>query len=705
MSKNTRSAIGLQPWTLLLSLWFAISAHTLPAQGLIPQEQIQPGRFDNGKMWTFDDPPVEYFQEAYGFRPDATWLEGVRLSTLRLPNCTASFVSDNGLVMTNHHCSREAGTAVQRTGEDFNKNGFYAKSAREERRVPDLYVDQLVRIADITDRVREMMAQGEGMMQLALRDSAFAQAEREYSQQPEWEGLVLETITFYNGGKYSLYGFKRHYDVRLVFLPELDLGFFGGDPDNFTYPRYALDCAFFRVYDDNGQPLKTSHFFKFNPTGISEGEVVFVVGNPGRTARLFTVADLEFDRDVQLPVQLTLLRNRVEVLKKHNETLKSDSVLNEIFSLENSIKAFNGRLQGLYDPYLMAKRRAFEQQFQDKVAVLPNSSDDIKGIWETIANIRKETRQAYPDLFSFQPNELICGKTLATGTIMLLYAQRLKSGMPAEQLEPMKNSLLEDEPYAEEVELGYLTAFLGEISQILGKDDPYLARALNGQTPQEAAKRILASTQLRDPSFRKSMFDAGPDAILQNSDPVMALANMALPRYMNAAQKNQQLNGQLVSLRGNLALLLFEVYGTSIPPDATFSLRINDGVVKGYPYNGTEAPYMTTYYGLYDRFHSFQKKYPWSLPARWQNPSKALLEAPVNFVSTNDIIGGNSGSPVVNRNREVVGLIFDGNIESLPGNYIYDDTYNRAVSVHAGGIAAALKFVYKTKRLNKELGI
>ena len=288
-----------------------------------------------------------YFQKTYNFKADEKWFDEARLASLRFADyCSASFVSANGLVMTNHHCARESGTGVARKGEDLNATGFFAKTAAEERKVEGLFVDQLVKIEDITKRVQDAMSSGSSeQAQLQAREQTFSTLKQEYGQKEGWKGLELQTIMFYNGGRYALYGFKRYTDVRLVFMPELQLGFFGGDYDNFTYPRYALDCSFFRVYD-NGKPLKTTHFFKFNPNGIRDGEPIFVIGNPGHTERLKTVAELEFDRDLQTPATIQLLRNRSAALQAYNVTAKNDSVLNEIFSYENSLKAYGGQLEG-----------------------------------------------------------------------------------------------------------------------------------------------------------------------------------------------------------------------------------------------------------------------------------------------------------------------------------------------------------------------
>ncbi|GAB3323870.1 S46 family peptidase [Larkinella ripae] len=714
----------------LLTVFFLLETVLVSAQTTLNPDTVKAGPFDMGKMWTFDTPPQDYFQKTYGFTPDQKWFDEVRLASLRFADyCSASFVSANGLVMTNHHCARESGTGVQRKGEDLNSSGFFAKTFTEERKVPNLYVDQLLKIEDITTRVQATMAGGKSETeQLQLREREFATIKQEYGSQAEWKGLELQTITFYNGGRYALYGFKRYDDVRLVLMPELQLGFFGGDPDNFTYPRYALDFSFFRVYD-NGKPLKTTHFFKFNPDGIKENEPVFVTGNPGSTERLKTVAELEFDRDLKIPYILQLLRNRADALTVYNAKAKNDSIQNEIFSLENSLKAYGGQLDGLRDSYLLARKGAFEQQFkadaqrleggrgQSKLSTgsgksneaangatagAPGSRFDVNlKVWDNIATNVNDLRKSFNDNTYLSPSELARGDLLVFAHLLITYADVARQNPArAEQLK----GLLETPTLTDRaLEEAYLAAHLGEARAALGNDDPYIKAALNGKAPKEAAAYLLNNTKLNDQGFINDLITKGPAAISGDNDPLLALARISVPRYQQASAAVKALSGKQTVLRSNLGRLLYEVYGTGIPPDATFSLRINDGVVKGFPYNGTVAPYQTTFAGLYDRYYSFNGKFPWSLPKRWLNPPAALLRQPMCFVSTNDIIGGNSGSPLINKNREAVGLAFDGNLESLPGSFIFVPDKNRTVSVNTGAIVASMRYIYKAERLVNEL--
>lgn len=663
-------------------------------------DTVKAGRFDNGKMWTFDNPPTEFFAKEYGFRPDEAWFARARRAALRFTEAggTGSFVSPNGLIMTNHHVAREVGAQVEKKGENFNDNGFYAASRAEERRVPGLFVDQLEKIADVTERVQAELAKAKNDNErVRLREQVLRQLEDEYAEKPEWRNLVIQAITFYSGAKYSLYGFKRYSDIRLVFLPELQLGYFGGDPDNFTYPRYALDVAFFRAYDEDGKPCKTPDYYKFNTDGVRENEPVFVVGNPGSTERLSTIAQLEYNRDVLLPAQLRFLRARSAILKAYNQTAKSDSILNVIFSYENSIKAFSGQLRGLHDAYLFARKKAFEKEWRAKVAANPALKNEEK-IWDEIRNIYAELRKISPERFGLNPQ----GEGLQTAFLLLRLAG-LKEAGDTDRVAQVQTLILSAERPEKSLETALLAAHLEIARDYLGDADEYVKTALQNTSATEAAKRLVSSSKLYDQEFLKNLITKTPAEINATQDPLLQLMKIALPRFLEANRKNFELSAKADGLKARLATLFFEVYGTDTPPDATFSLRINDGIVKGYEYNGTEAPAKTTFFGLYDRYYSHDKKYPWSLPKRWLSPPMELLAMPLNFVTTNDIIGGNSGSAVINKNLEAVGLIFDGNIESLPGSFIYTTESNRAVAVHVGGIVAALKYIYGASALVEEL--
>ncbi len=672
---------------LLLVVPLSVITLLVFAQNTVSLEDIQPGRFDQGKMWTFENPPIDYFEEAYGFRPSQEWMDDVRRSALRFSSwCSASFVSENGLIMTNHHCSRSVTASVMKPDENFDENGFYAPTLEDERRVPDLYVDQLFLVADITDEVKALTD--------ISGDSAIQVVKARYSDQPEWKDLVLETRAFYSGGKYSLYGFKRYTDIRLVLYPELAIGFFGGDPDNFTYPRYNLDFTFFRAYDESGNPLKPPYYYPFNPQGAAEDEPVFIIGNPGSTGRYKTMSQLYFQRDISAPLIVSYLKNRFDILMKAAEDIEDiyvkDSVTNIAFSLSNSHKAYSGRLKGLNDPYLMTKKEKKEQQVRSNLQL--ETDDPWKGVEENM----QVARAVYPDVLLLSPNA-IKGKVNQVNHKLLAYQQALESE-DEEAVEKTKSEiqdLLDGFDY--NLERALFAIQLDEITQF--STSWYIGELMNGKSGYDRATEVMSESILLENPDKFFKLKSGK----LDKEPLMQFANTFPAKYRESSGKYGMVNRENSGLEEQIMNLQFQLSGVSSPPDATFSLRIADGRVKGYSYNGTEAPVKTTFFGLYDRYYSNDGEFPWNLPERWQNPPMDMLKAPINFVCTADIIGGNSGSPVINQNKEVVGLVFDGNIESLPGYFIFDDTYNRTVSVHAGGIAAAVKYIYNADRLLKEL--
>ena len=668
---------------------------TLPA--------VEAGRFDTGKMWTFENPPLDYFQQAYGFRPSAEWLERVRLAALRLPNCTASFVSPNGLVMSNHHCARESATAVSREGEDLGTNGFYAATPADERRVPDLYVDQLVVIRDVTVDVQAgIPARASEEEQVAARDQKIEEVAQRLSAETE---LRCDVTSLYHGGKYSSYCYRRYDDVRLLFAPETRIGYFGGDPDNFTYPRYALDVSFFRVYGPDGQPLQSPHHFTWSDSGAAEGSTVFVIGNPGSTSRLNTVAQLDYQRDHEYPMTIRLFESRARILDQfmaRHPDLRT-TYIDDYFSLTNALKAYTGQLKGLRTPELMARKVAFEKAFQAAVRNDSTLRRQYGSLWEEIARLRRQIADVAPRVNALNQGGSIRSQTLATALGVLQYTQAATSGMvPDSILEEYRTELLGTE-INRELDAMILAAQIQDAAELLGPDDPFVRDALQGRTAEAAATAMVNASVLPDSAQRAALL-ASPADVATTRDPAIRLMRATLPRVRAAFQEYQRLNGAEEVRTSRLARALFEVYGTEIPPDATFTLRIADGVVKGYEYNGTVAPVFTTFYGMYDRHFSHAGRSDWALPSRWLTPPAGFnLATPLNFVTTNDIIGGNSGSPVINTRAQLVGLIFDGNIESLPGDFIYTTETNRAVAVHSAGILEALRHVYGAGRIVTEL--
>jgi hypothetical protein len=668
---------------------------TLPA--------VEAGRFDTGKMWTFESAPLDYFQQEYHFRPTPQWLDHARLAALRLPDCTASFVSPNGLVMSNHHCARESATAVSRPGEDLLANGFYAATQADERKVPDLYVDQLVVIRDVTAEVQAGIPAGAPEeQQVAARDRKIEEVGARLSDSTK---LRCDVTPLYNGAKYSSYCYRRYDDVRLVFAPETQIGYFGGDYDNFTYPRYDLDVSFFRVYGPDGQPLKPQDYLVWSDSGATEGMPIFVIGNPGSTSRLNTVAQLEYRRDSQYPYTIHLLESRAKILDQYmsRHPDQRDKYINDYFGYTNSLKAYTGELKGLRTPELMARKVAFEKKFKAAVRADSSLNRQYGSLWDEVAKLRSQIKDVAPRLNAMNQGGSVRSQTLATALGLIQYAQAASSGMvPDSTLQAFRKEL-ETTRINRELDAQILAAQFEDAVQLLGPGDPFVHDALQGKTPDQAAADLVNASALPD-SARLVAMIANPAQVSTSTDPAIRLMRSTLPRLRAAYQEYQRLSDAEEVRASRLARALFDVYGTSIPPDATFTLRIADGVVKGYEYNGTIAPVFTTFYGLYNRHYSHAGKADWDLPARWLKPPADFnLATPLDFVATADIIGGNSGSPVINTSGQIVGLVFDGNIESLPGDFIYTTETNRTVAVHSLGILEALRHVYRADRIVSEL--
>ena len=673
-------------------------------------DTVRAGVFDNGKMWTFEYPPLEYLEETYGFSADEAWFEEAHLGALRIPGCTASFVSPNGLVMTNHHCARGSIQQVSRDDEDLVADGFYAASLEEERPIDDYWADQLIEIRDVTDRVYAAL---EGVSGTQARAEAREAVTEEIVSEVTGEfggedgGYEVEMVELYAGGRYSVYIFRRYTDLRLVMSPELQVAYFGGDWDNFTYPRYDLDVSFYRIYDENGEPLQTESYFPFSERGVEEGDLVFVIGNPGTTTRLHTVAQLEYRRDVEDQAVLDLLRTRTAVLEEfaegHPELAREMDLRNTIFGFLNYLKNQTGVVKGLHDPVIMAKRRHHEDEFQEAIEADPELRTDYGDLISRMARLQARKREAAAELSSFLAvgHPTLGSATLARALSAFQYLSARDQGAPQQMVDQMKEGLLGVPSQPAELNEGQLTERFRDFVRNFGQDDPFVQEVLQGRSPEGAASHIVRESPLADSA---SAAEAVADESLTMSDPAVRVAQAMIQKLAAAQQVQQEVAPEEAEIASDLGRAHFEVYGTDVPPDATFSLRIADGVVRPYEFNGTVAPVYTTYYGLYDHYYSYGPESDWDLPERWLSPSEDFdLSTPLNFVSTADIIGGNSGSPVIDPDHRVVGLIFDGNIESLPGDYIYLPERNRAVAVDARGILEALEEIYEADRLVMEV--
>lgn len=673
-------------------------------------DSIQAGRFDTGKMWTFEYPPTEYFEKEYGFTPDKVWYEHVQLATLKFADyCSASFVSEDGLIMTNHHCARESVSEIVNDGEDFHKDRFIAWELSEERPVPGLYVEQCIGIQDVTEEIQSALETVQSDSErIAIESQKIVEIEGRYEQNEKTFAIVTP---LYFGGKYSLYIYKRYNDVRLVFSPEAQAGYFGGDNDNFTYPRYNLDCSFFRVYDE-GVPLKVEHYFKWSDKGAEPGEVVFVPGNPGATTRLSTVAQLEYARDYIYPQTIQLIESFIEFLEGIiNEDPESANYLNDqLLNYYNSRKAYEGMLNGLRDPVLMQRKRVFENELKAKVQSVTELNENYGSLWTEIENLMNEFRKLNDERNALSYNSADAPEYFFIASQVLEIAEELKLPEPdrsemynVDNLDNTIESIL-PEGFDSEMNNELLKNKIDELYKILDEDDEILKQFTNGKTGDEAVEDILSRSYLTSSKKIRQLINSGPESIMNSNDPFIQFIQMADRRNEKINERESEIAANEQICNQKLGRAIFEVYGTSIPPDATFTLRISDGIVKGFDYNGTIAPPFTTFYGLLDRYYSFDGKFPWNIHERWLNaPEEFDFSTPFNFVTTNDVVGGNSGSPVINKDAEIVGVAFDGNIQSLPGDFIYDPEVNRSVGVHSAGMLEAIKDLYKFERLAEEL--
>ncbi len=660
-------------------------------------------------MWTFDNPPLKQLKDRYGFTPTQAWLDHVRLSSVRFNDGgSGSFVSPHGLVLTNHHVALGQLQKVSSPQKDYVTDGFYARTAAEELKCPDLEVNQLVSMENVTERV--LSAVKAGMSDEAALKARKAEIARIEKESTDKTGLRSDVVPLYQGSEYWLYRYKKYTDLRLVFAPEQQIAFFGGDPDNFTYPRYDIDFALFRVYE-NGKPVESQNYLKWNAQGAKDGELVFVSGNPGSTSRLDTLAQIETLRDDLLPLWLQTLIRRRDVARQYGaqgtEQMRQATQL--IFGLENSIKALTGQYQGLQDKALIAKKQKEETEFRALVAGKPEWQEAYGGAWDSIAQAETKYRAMIKPL---RLRSMTWSRLSSIAMSIVRYVAEVKKpdgerldGFHDSQLESLRFRLFSPAPVYPQFDESQLAANLAFSREILGADDPYVKAVLGDRTPEEVAKEAIAGTKLADPAFRKSLVEGGEAAVAASTDPMIVLARKADP-FGRELIKSYEKNVESVETPAGekIGKARFAAYGKTMYPDATFTLRLSFGAVRGYPMNGTIAPAHTTLYGLYDRTYSFDRKPPFNLPARYaERRSNLDLATPINFVSTCDIIGGNSGSPVIDRQGDLVGLIFDGTIEGLVGDYVYNEENNRAVAVHSAVIIEVLRKLYDAGPVADEL--
>jgi hypothetical protein len=659
-------------------------------------------------MWTYNNFPFAKVKEKYGFEPSQPWLDKVRLSSARLaPGCSASFVSPTGLVMTNHHCARVCIEQLSTADKDYIANGFYAKTAADELKCPAMELNQLTSITDVTERLNTAT---QGLTGKQYNDSLKAEMSKIETECATTAQVRCDVVTLYQGGKYNLYKYRRFQDVRLVFAPEHAIAFFGGDPDNFEFPRYDMDVTFLRIYQD-GKPAPAEHYFKWSKAGAKEGELTFVSGNPGKTSRGLTIAELEYQRDVVLPKNQVIqaeLRGMLTEFQKRGPEQKRISN-NLLFGVENALKATKGKHEALLDKKFFAQKAGAEQELRQKVDANPELKKKYGAAWDEIAKAEEQHKLVRKEntfiegTYGFNSQLYTIAKHLVRGTEELTQenSQRLREYNEA-NLPALKALLFSPAPIYPELEIARLEFSLTKLREELGADHPFVKKVLGKESPLKLATRVVSSSQLRDPAVRKQLFEGGPKAVAASKDPMIQLAALVDPDA-RAIRKHYEENIEAVVRKNSelVAKAKFEVYGTGIYPDATSSLRLSYGSVKGYTEDGKKVAPITTMAGAYER-HTGEE--PFALPTTWLDAKgKLKLSTPMNFISTNDIIGGNSGSPVINKDAEIVGLVFDGNIQSLGGDYGFDESVNRTVSIHSDALIEALQKVYRATRVIEEL--
>jgi len=693
----------------LPSLRLTASLAALGAATVVLSAPATPARADEG-MWTFDNFPIATVNEKYDTNIDQAWLDRVRNAAVRLRGCSASLVSGEGLILTNHHCIVSCVQDLSTAENDYVKNGWMPATREEEKKCPGQTAEILTDITDVTDRVVGAGAGLEGAAFVQARAAEIDKIQKEVCGDDR--KLTCQVISLYRGGQYKLYKFRKYEDVRLVFAPEFQAAFFGGDPDNFNFPRYALDAGFLRIYED-GKPVATPNHLKWNPNAPKEGDVTFVAGNPGSTSRLLTMAQLEALRDQQLPltlIQTSELRGRLLEYSTTGEEAKRVTV-DPLFSLENGFKVYYGQQGALTDPAFMATKRSEEQELRQRVAADPALAQRIGDPWSELERVAAAQRDLYlpyrqlesaagqrSSLYSYAKSIVRASKERAKPV-----AER-RAGYSDADIAALERRLTTETPISTDLEKIFIDFWLSKTREYLTVDNANVKALLGKESPEQIAERLVDGTRLADPAFRAQALAMTPEQLAASGDPLIqfVLANDDAAQAVRT-QWESAVSGPTSRAGEKIAQARFAVYGDNLYPDATFSLRLSYGQVKGWTYRGVTVAPFTEIGGLYERNTGAE---PFNAAEDWMAAEDKVNKSTVyDFVSTNDIIGGNSGSPVINAKGEVIGAAFDGNIHSLGGSFGYDGELNRTVTVSTAAITEALRNVYNQPRLLRELGV
>ncbi len=663
-------------------------------------------------MYLLNNPPRELLQKKYGFNLTGAWLERVQKASVRFNNGgSGSFVSPEGLVVTNHHIGADSIQKLSPKDKDYYRDGFFARSRLEELQCPDLELNVLMSIEDVTERVDAAVKPDLTPAQaFAARRAVLAAIEKESLDKTR---LRSDVVTLYHGGLYHLYRYQKYTDVRLVLAPEHASAAFGGDTDNFEYPRHGLDFCFFRVYEQ-GRPLRVEHYLKWSQSGPREGELVFVSGHPGTTNRLDTLARLRHRRDVTLPYTLGRLRAQEALLQQFAERGPELSRMaqKDLPRVANARKAISGQYQGLLDPAIVARKAAEERELRGRIEADPVKQQRYGDAWERIATAERV-------LAGFEREFLLYEQGDAFDTTLFRIARHLvrlaveKPKPNAERLREYRDSNLESlelqlfspAPIYPELEQVKLAGSLSFLAENLGGDHALVTRAMAGKAPAARATELVTATRLFDPAERRRLATGGTAVIEDSTDTMIRLARLVDDDARRLRKRHEDEVEEVErQAYAQIARARFELYGTGIPPDATFTLRLAFGVVQGYRVDGKDLPYTTTFASAFERAEEQGQREPFALPRRWnERKTKLDLATPFNFVSTADTIGGNSGSPVLNRAGELVGINFDRNRHGLVRNFVYTEEQARHIAVHSRAVLEALRVLYDAGPLVQEI--